>query len=111
MIHELKTWPVYFQAVLDGKKTFEYRKNDRGFQVGDTLNLREFVDCSDTYTGREVQVKVTYFLGSCPGLPEGYCIMGIEKLPDLETIRQEDIEALHRIRQMQKPWMACMEVK
>ena len=111
MIRNLKCWLPFFQDVLNDKMTFQYRKNDQGFQVGDTLNLQEYNQCNGSFTGREVRVKVTYFLGSCPGLPEGYCIMGIEKLPDLETIKQDDIEALHRIRQMQRPWMACMEVK
>jgi hypothetical protein len=91
--------------------TFDYRKNDRGFQAGDTLNLREYVNCSDTFTGREQPVKVVYFLGSCPGLPEGYCIMGIEKLPPLETIEREDLEALHRLRQTQRPWREIVEVR
>ena len=42
MHHELKISPSYFQAVIDGKKTFEIRKNDRGFNAGDTVLLREW---------------------------------------------------------------------
>jgi hypothetical protein len=37
MTHELKTLPQYFERVLDGSKTFETRKNDRGFQKDDTV--------------------------------------------------------------------------
>jgi hypothetical protein len=40
--HELKIWPVYYQAVKSGQKTFELRNNDRGFQKGDRVILREF---------------------------------------------------------------------
>ena len=42
MTHELKIWPQYFCRVKDGTKTFEVRKNDRGFQPGDTVVLREY---------------------------------------------------------------------
>jgi len=59
MIHNLKIWPEYFEAVKSGIKTFEARVNDRGYRVDDILHLREW---SGQYTGREVKVKVTYTL-------------------------------------------------
>lgn len=46
MHHELKIEPPYFQAVIDGRKTFEIRKNDRGYNAGDTVLLREYDDTS-----------------------------------------------------------------
>lgn len=42
MIHELKIWPQYYCRVADGSKTFEIINNDRGFQFGDTVILKEF---------------------------------------------------------------------
>jgi len=42
MIHELKIYPQYYRAVECGDKTFEVRLNDRGYQKGDTVILREF---------------------------------------------------------------------
>ncbi|MEG0259568.1 MAG: DUF3850 domain-containing protein [Lysinibacillus sp.] len=35
--HDLKILPEYLEAVVSGKKTFEIRKNDRDFQVGDRI--------------------------------------------------------------------------
>ena len=37
--HELKTLERYWRRVEMGVKTFEIRKNDRDFQVGDMLRL------------------------------------------------------------------------
>jgi hypothetical protein len=78
--HELKTWPLYWQQVHDGAKTFELRKDDRGFRVGDDLVLREF-DSKDGYTGNALTVRVTYICRDVPefGLEPGYCILGISK--------------------------------
>lgn len=42
MKHDLKIWPMYYCRVADGSKTFEVRENDRGFQPGDTVILREW---------------------------------------------------------------------
>lgn len=42
MEHTLKIWPQWYSRVLDGSKTFEIRKNDREFQYGDTVILKEW---------------------------------------------------------------------
>jgi hypothetical protein len=42
MRHELKIWPQYYCRVADGTKTFEVRENDRGFQYGDIVILKEW---------------------------------------------------------------------
>lgn len=79
MKHILKTWPEYFEAVNAGSKTFELRKNDRGFAVGDVLLLREYRPETDFYSGREIEVKITFILRSGFGLQEGYACMAILK--------------------------------
>jgi Domain of unknown function (DUF3850) len=72
MEHELKVWPAYFKRLADGSKTFEIRRNDRGFQQGDTLRLREYDpdgthdDCDDPactkrrYTGAMIRRRVGF---------------------------------------------------
>jgi hypothetical protein len=79
-IHELKNWPTYFQATLDGKKRFELRKNDRDYKVGDILHLREFVLEQNWYTDREFWVRVTYILEHGEWLTSGYICMSIEPI-------------------------------
>lgn len=74
-IHELKVLPEYFVSVSEGKKTFELRKDDRGFKVGDILRLREWN--GQTYSGRSIDCKVTYILKSFQGLEDDYAILGI----------------------------------
>ncbi len=68
-IHELKTVPPFFNEVHLGVKTFEIRKDDRGFKVGDVLELREFLPATDRFTGRSCWRKVTYItdFGQTPG--------------------------------------------
>jgi len=40
--HDLKAWPEFFDALASRRKTFEVRKNDRDYQLGDVLLLREY---------------------------------------------------------------------
>lgn len=75
--HELKCWPEYFTRILDGTKTFEHRKNDRDFRLGDTLYLREW-SINDRYSGREAWVTVKYILCGL-GILEDQCIMSISE--------------------------------
>lgn len=74
--HELKTWSEYFQAVLDGTKTFEERKNDRNFKVGDMLVLLEWNPESNEWTGSGICKQVTYILDTPKFVREGYVVMG-----------------------------------
>ncbi len=82
MKHRLKTWPSFFKAILEDRKHFEYRLNDRNFDVGDTLILREYshMHLSDPYSGRWIKAIVTDLYGDIPGLPENYVIMEIKVL-------------------------------
>jgi len=71
--HELKIKPIYFRDVISGVKKFECRMNDRDYQVGDLVDLKEFE--GGKYTGRVYSVEITYILhGAQYGLGHGACI-------------------------------------
>ena len=78
MIHELKILPEYFDEVRRGNKTFELRKDDRNYKVGDTLRLLEFD--YGTYTGRECNRTILYILRDVEqyGLKEGFVILAMK---------------------------------
>lgn len=84
--HELKTWPEFFEDIVSGAKTFELRNDDRGFNVGDSLELREYDPRTETYTGRSTWRKVKHLLRHEPdkgcaatfGLAPGFVILSLE---------------------------------
>jgi len=84
--HELKTDKQVFDEVASGRKTFEIRKDDRGFEVGDFLVLRKTLRTGEEmkqgwpleYVGPPIYVYVTYILrGPIYGLADGWVIMSI----------------------------------
>lgn len=78
--HILKTWPPYYEDVLSGKKTFEVRKNDRNFEEGDWLFLREWCPVDNKYTGRQIGYAITYVLpGGSFGIAPDYCVIGLSR--------------------------------
>ena len=81
----LKTWTTYFRSILTGIKTFEIRKDDRGYNIGDILILNEWN--GDSYTGHTIKCIVTYiFRGK--DIPSNFgfnmdddvCVMSIKVL-------------------------------
>ena len=79
MVHRLKTWPEFFQPVVDGVKTFEVRNDDRGFNVGDQLLLAEWDPVKKEYSGRACTVDVTYIMKGLV-LPPDLVVMQIKKV-------------------------------
>lgn len=79
MIHDLKIEPRYFEAVINNRKTFEIRKNDRDYREGDYLALNELTDSGDQYTGRSILVRVKYIVSDYRFCREGYVVMGFER--------------------------------
>jgi hypothetical protein len=85
-VHQLKTWPVPFQAILDGNKTHEFRVDDRPWDTGHVLHLREWEPQTKTYTDREAFVLVTHITRSgWHGIPAGHCVMSVRLMPPTTT--------------------------
>lgn len=80
---EKKILPEFYNAVRKKEKTFELRKDDSDYQVGDTLDLREWD--GEKFTGNRVIREITYVLRNCPeyGLMPGYCILAIQSKFDM----------------------------
>jgi hypothetical protein len=86
--HQLKCWPEFFQAIVDGLKTHDLRRSDdRRFRVGDRMLLREFSPRSERYSGRQVLVEISYVTStdipcalSEQALNPAYCILSIRKV-------------------------------
>lgn len=74
-IHDVKLGATFFEDVKTGRKTFELRKNDRGYKEGDTIVLHEYKDGATT--GRTITKKIVYMLEDFAGLEDGYCILGL----------------------------------
>jgi hypothetical protein len=84
--HILKTLPDYWDAVAAKEKTFEVRRDDRGFQKGDVLVLRRLKKdyggnlVPDKLNGchRDLCRRVAYVLtGGQFGIEPGYVVMAL----------------------------------
>ena len=78
-VHELKILPEYYEDVYSRDKSFELRKKDRDYKVGDKVCLREWKP-ETGYTGRKMTFRIRYIYEGTGeyGLEEGYCILGIK---------------------------------
>lgn len=75
-IHELKIVEPYYSAVKSGVKTFEIRKNDRNFQVGDTVILRPW-NSEQGYHGESLRRKIEYITSF--EQKKGYVVFSIKE--------------------------------
>lgn len=86
-IHTLKIKHKYLTDVVLGIKTFELRKNDRNFQVGDAIQFIDIDFTSPTGTPLicPILYGIVYILEGVPeyGLSSDYCILGIRPLSEV----------------------------
>lgn len=92
MLHELNIERQFADAVLDGRKTFEVRRNDRGFNAGDLVRF-EVIEhgaattfrCEDHPLNGEMY-RIEYVLSGW-GIEEGYVAFSIAPAYDEPTER------------------------
>jgi len=87
MTHTLKTLPQYWDAVARGDKTFDVRRDDRGFQKGDTVELVKIHAGTrhpeTNYDGsrKVITRRIRYILtGGQFGIEPGYVVLQLEAL-------------------------------
>lgn len=84
MIHQIKLVQPYVDAVYKGFKTFEVRKNDRHYKIGD---LVDFIPVMKTKEGEIIPIKhpitnkryvISYVLnGGDYGIDKDYVVFAI----------------------------------
>jgi hypothetical protein len=76
--HHVKSWPRFYQPIAEGVKTFDIRKDDRGYAVGDDIVMEEFRPGVGEYTGEKLTRRIVYILRDFEGgLMPDYCILGL----------------------------------
>lgn len=96
--HVLEAWANSFDAMADGRKPFDYRRDDRGFEVGDVIvyqrcTRQPYVDAQapgrslyrwmpERRAGAFVErrYRVTYIFRGQQGLGDGWCVLGLRPL-------------------------------
>lgn len=80
VVHQYKSWPDTFEAVLTDFKRAELRADDRSVrpEAGDYLVLREWEPEPGIYTGREIYAAITHAARPpMPGIPDGMVLLSI----------------------------------
>ena len=80
MLHQLKIKQCYLCHLLEGIKTFEVRKNDRDFQVGDCIEFLPIED--ENYNAYDIKspipdYRINYILLDFNGLQQNHVCLAI----------------------------------
>lgn len=80
--HRIKINIKWYDAVKNGIKTFEVRKNDRDYKVGDTITFK-VVDGQFAKIPDNELYAITYILAHedfPDGIKEGYVVMSLKRV-------------------------------
>lgn len=81
MIHGIKLLVTFADAVLEGRKNFEVRENDRGYQRGDIVRFT-VIDKAGNRVEHPLEIEqfvITYVLSGW-GIRDGFVVFGISKI-------------------------------
>lgn len=91
-VHKLKLDPRYYDDSAAGIKTFEIRKNDRDFKVGDILELREYVwsglENRGAYTGAVHWKVITYILDDEEYFRDGFVCLAVSPIAEPQEVEE-----------------------
>lgn len=83
--HMVKSWSHLYDAIVSGAKSYDLRKNDRDYKVGDILHLKQYDNINGKFTGWQTTRRISYITSndtpcavSSAVLPNEYCILGFE---------------------------------
>lgn len=96
-----------FHALKCGDKTFELRRNDRDYRVGDYLAVNEVIEVRDeemslylkvpavykkVFSGDSLLFRITYVLGDAEFLAPGMVALGLKKVSlPCESFKQSNV--------------------
>ena len=84
--HTLKICKKYADAVMSGAKTFEIRKNDRGYKVGDKIVFEVVADegydvrAAARHPLNGMVYRIGYILDGFEGLAQKYVALALSKV-------------------------------
>ena len=84
MLHVIKIREQYANAIAEGRKNFEVRLNDRGYNAGDQVAfiVKDSYDITDlSHPLNDKKYDITY-VHSGLGLESGYVVFGIKEVGD-----------------------------
>lgn len=89
-VHNIKLYEDFADDVLNGRKNFEIRENDRGYQTGDkvkfTVIQHNGISCYHKLKDRTFEI--TYVLSGW-GLKDGYVVFGIKDITEDEDVTEK----------------------
>ncbi len=82
MTHTIKIAESYADAIIDGRKTFEVRKNDRGYNAGDKVRFKVIYKDGCLFTSHPLNEKIYQitYVHSGLGLEKGYVVLSIKEI-------------------------------